>query len=277
MSNLPVNPLSQEEQRRAAGQVWTLMEKQVESYHASRNMGKNSSVPAELAAELMESVEYTLEKAGGIRPEREIVETFRLGREVLERRLGEAGQLLRLVIATAPEWQTECRWEAMRCLRRYLAHYDFRHLAHRGPEGLFYPVLIPAPEGIRGIEECLFYLKVLWIENQIMEGFPEEALEEFWDALPPDVCNQCEPLLINALGKAILGSGMDILLFVPGELRALAAALADSGGDCLEAAAERLCSWLGLKDESGRAYVKAAALRIELWSRGEAGSPFLGV
>jgi len=58
VSQLPINPLSQEEQQRVMNQMYLLMAKQVQSYHKHRHMGNNSSVPVELAQELMESIEY---------------------------------------------------------------------------------------------------------------------------------------------------------------------------------------------------------------------------
>ena len=49
MSQLPINPLSPEEQQKIMEQMYLLMGKQVQSYHKHRHMGNNSSVPVELA------------------------------------------------------------------------------------------------------------------------------------------------------------------------------------------------------------------------------------
>ena len=265
MSQLPINPLSPEEQQKIMGQMYLLMAKQVQSYHKHRHMGNNSSVPVELAQELMESIEYTIGLVGGVHAHRNIEEALVLGQEILESRLSKAKSMLELVNGTAPQWQTECRWEALRYLRHYLEQYDHRHMAHKGPENLFYPILISPPEGIRGIDSCLFYLNILWIENQIMAGVTDDALEQFWDRLSAATLNQCEHLLINGIGKALLRTGIDPLVFETEEHMQLIVALMSATEERLRAAAKLLCQWLNLKDENARMYVEAVVPQLTMW------------
>ena len=101
MSHLPINPLSPEEQQIIMEQMYLLMGKQVQSYHKHRHMGNNSSVPVELAQELMESIEYTIGLVGGVYAHRNIEETLVLGQEILESRLSKAKSMLVLL---AVEW-----------------------------------------------------------------------------------------------------------------------------------------------------------------------------
>ena len=265
MSQLPINPLSPEEQQKIMGQMYLLMGKQVQSYHKHRHMGKNSSVPIELAQDLMESITYTINLVGGVYTNRNIEEALKLGQEILESRLTKAKSMLELVNATAPQWQTECRWEALRYLRHYLEQYDHLHLAHKGPDDLFYPILISPPEGIRGIDSCIFYLNILWIENQIMAGVLDGALEQFWDRLPAATLNQCEHLLINGIGKALLGTGIDPLVFETGEHMQLIVALMRATEERLKEAAKLLCQWLNLKDENACMYVEAVVPQLTMW------------
>lgn len=262
MSKLPVNHLSPEQQQKVLGQLYLLMDRQVKSYHKYRHMGVNSSVPMELAQELMESIEFTANQVGGIYGHPNLEETLILGQEILQNKSEQAKAMLELVSATTPRWQTECRWEALRYLRRYLEQYDYRHLAHRGPDGLFYPILTAPPEGIRGIDSCLFHLRILWIENQIMAGFPEEILEAFWDRLPTATLNQCEPLLLNGIAKALLGRNIATLLLSPEEHVAVSVLLTHATEEILHAAAQRLYQWLMLTDEDAKAYVHAAISQL---------------
>ena len=262
MSQFPMNPLSPEQQRKTLGQIYLLIDKQVKSYHKNRHMGVSSSVPMELAQDLMESVEYTCNQAGGMYCHPDVETAFHLGQEILEAKLQKAKKLLELVSATAPGWQTECRWEALRYLRRYLEQYDHRHLAHKGPDSLFYPILIAQPEEIRGIDSCLFYLNVLWVENQIMAGISEGALEAFWDRLPAATLNQCEPLLLNCMGKALLNSGISEILLKPKEHMQLAELLMLATEEMLTTAARRLCRWLGAADENTETYVHAVVPQL---------------
>ena len=265
MSQLPINPLSQEEQQKIMEQMYLLMGKQVQSYHKHRHMGNNSSVSVELAQELMESIEYTIGLVGGVYAYRNIEEALVLGQEILESKLSKAKSLLELVNGTAPQWQTECRWEALRYLRHYLEQYDYLHLAHRGPDDLFYPILISPPEGIQGIDSCLFYLNILWIENQIMAGVSDNALDQFWDRLPSATLNQCEHLLINGIGKALLGTGIDPLVFEAEEHMQLIVALMRATEEGLREAAKLLCQWLSLKDENAYMYVEAVVPQLTMW------------
>ena len=265
MNHLPINPLSPEEQQRIMEQMYLLMGKQVQSYHKHRHMGSNSSVPVELAQELMESIEYTIGLVGGVDAYRNIEEALVLGQEILESKLSKAKSMLELVNGTAPQWQTECRWEALRYLRHYLEQYDHLHLAHKGPDDLFYQILISPPEGIRGIDSCIFYLNILWIENQIMAGVPDDVLEQFWDRLPSATLNQCEHLLINGIGKALLGTGIDPLVFETEEHMQLIVALLRATEERLRAAAKLLCQWLNLKDENARMYVEAVVPQLTMW------------
>ncbi len=247
MSHLPINPLSPEEQQKIMGQMYLLMAKQVQSYHKHHHMGNNSSVPIELAQELMESITYTINLVGGVYTNRNIEEALQLGQEILEKRLTKAKSMLELVNATAPQWQTECRWEALRYLRHYLEQYDHLHLAHKGPDDLFYPILVRVPDGIKGIDLCMFYLNVLWLENQIMACFDDTALEQLWIRLPTDALNPCEQVVLNGIGKAILSDQSADLIFTEAEREELQAILSvQVTGETVHHAAIRLCRRLEL-------------------------------
>lgn len=268
MKNFPMQPISPEEQQRLMGQIYLLTAKQVKSYHKHYHMGENSSVPVELAQDLMESIEYTINQVGDIYVHPDVEEALRLGQGILENKLNQARTMLELVTATAPNWQTECRWDALCYLRRYLDQYDHLHLAHEGPDDLFYPIPISPPEGIQGIDSGLFYLNILWIENQIMAGVPDEILDQFWDRLPAATLNQCEHLLINGIGKALLVSSLNPLTFSPEEQMQIVFAMLTATEEKLRSAAELLCQWLDLKDENARMYVQAVVPQLSMWIGG---------
>lgn len=261
MKNL-IQPLSPEEQQRLMGQLYLLMGEQVKSYHKMRHMGENSSVPVELAQELMESMEYTVGQTGGLCAARNAEEALKLGQELLESKVEKAKTMLELVTTTAPAWQTECRWEALNCLRRYLAGYDHLHLAHRGPDELFYPIPVRVPDELKGIDLGLFYLNVLWLENQIMAGFDDAALEQLWSRLPTDTLNQCEQVVLNGIGKAILDEHTDSLAFTEAEREELHAILsAQPIREIVHHAAQRLYRQLELP-ENASAYLCAAVAQM---------------
>lgn len=265
MKHLPINPLSPEQQQKVMGQLYLLMGKQVQSYHKQRSMGSNTSVSQELARELMESMEYTLQQAGGIHSHTGVEEALHHGQKILEEKVSKAKALLELIQVTAPQWQTEGRWEALGVLRQYLDRYDHLHLAHRGPDELYYPILISAPEGTEGIDTALFYLNILWVENQIMAGVPEEVLDDLWDRLPVGTVNQCEHLLINGIGKALIGTGLVPLTFDSDEQMKLMVTMLTATEGMLKNGARLLCEWLDLKDENAKGYVQSVVPQLSMW------------
>ena len=98
-----------------------------------------------------------------------------------------------------------------------------------------------------------------------MAGVPEEALEQFWDRLPAATLNQCEHLLINGIGKALLRTGIDPLIFETEEYMQLIVTLMRATEEKLRDAAKLLCQWLNLKDENARMYVEAVVPQLTMW------------
>ena len=265
MSDLPSNPLSREQHHKLMEQMYLLMDKQVQSYHRHRRMGSSTSVPTELAQELMASIAYTINQGGGIFAHPKAEDVFKLGQEILGSKVRRAKSMLELIDATSPHWQTECRFEAIRYLRHYVQHYDHLHLAHTDPNDFFYPILLTPPKGIQGIDCCLFYLNALWAENQIMAAFPDDVLNDLWDRLPAAAPNQCEHLLINGIGKVLIGSSLDPLSFHEESRQSLIDALKDMTSESLTKAAKELCHQLRLQDENARAYVESVVPQLALW------------
>ena len=97
-----------------------------------------------------------------------------------------------------------------------------------------------------------------------MAGVPDEALEQFWDRLPAATLNQCEHLLINGIGKALLRTGIDPLVFEAGEHMQLIVVLMRATEEGLREAAKLLCQWLNLKDENARMYVEAVVPQLTM-------------
>lgn len=208
MNMFPALPLSPEQRKQLSQQLYILLGQQVKSYHKHRRLGDNSSVPTEVAQELLYSIWYTLEGSGGYTPELPMEIQLLRGQELLKQKLEEAKKLCELVAATAPDFQTDFHWDTMAALRLYLERYDLQHFAHRSPEMLDYPLLVSVPDSAKGIDYALFYLNALWQENQILHSFSATALGELYQRCPPGFWeapqNLCEPPLFNALGRAVL-------------------------------------------------------------------------
>lgn len=248
--------------REAAGTVnslFSLMDKQVKSYHKMRKMN-STSVPTELARELLLSLEYTLRLVDV--PYSDLEEQLMHGQVILEKRYGHAMRLFQLVEATNPEWQGESRWEAICNIRKYLETYDFRHLAHKTPELLCYPFIQGLNSDLLGIDYVLEALRFLQIENQVIAVFPSELSETFWSVFCQDdrglTENQCEQLILNALGKLIIGDKISALPFSSEELEKILQLVSDLSEEQLEmklnTALDLLLSPLSINDSGILAY-----------------------
>ncbi len=217
------------------GDLYALLAQQVKSYQRYYHLGDNTSVPTETAQELLKSIRYTLTLAP---------EGLRQGQAILTGRLEEAKRRYHLVAGTELG-QGSWYWDTMRELGRYLDRYDPLHFAHRGPELLCYPIALPIPEGILGVEEALFYLNCLWLENQILYSFPEGTLEELQAQLPhnywdgPEIL--CQQPLLNAVGRVLLDLPLDTLIL--GESREELPPLTQNR---IFQAGEKVCEILGL-------------------------------
>lgn len=261
MSGLPIRKQTEAEQLRQMQQLYLLMEKQVKSYHKAHHLGESTSVPVEFARELMESIDYTLGHTG---VSDDLASALERGQEILREKHRQAVELLRLVNASLPAWQGESRWDAVGELSRYLQSYDPQHLAHRAPERVFYPLMIP--EGLIGIDCALYILRLLWVENEIMDAFPQAAAEEFWDTFCQNdrdlTENQCQRLIVNGAGKWLLYRELSSLIFQDGEREALKRRFA--GHDMasirseMEIAAEEMAARLGFEELYALDYMKNA-------------------
>ncbi len=204
--------LSRPQHTFTAGDLYALLAEQVKSYQRYYHLGDNTSIPTETARELLSSIQYTLTLAP---------EGLRQGQAILTGRLEEAKRLYRLAAGTELS-QSSWFWDTMQELRRYLDRYDPLHFAHRGPELMCYPIALSIPEGIRGVDEALFYLRCLWLENQILYSFPHGTPEELLSRLPhsywdgPEIL--CQQPLLNAVGRVLLDLPLDTLIL--GEARA---------------------------------------------------------
>ncbi len=264
MNDLPIRKQTGEEQLRQMRQLYLLMGKQVKSYHKAHHMGENTSVPVELAQELMESVVYTLTQAGGAERYPDLSAALERGQEILQGKHRQAVELLRLVNASQPAWQGEARWETIGALTRYLDGYDPLHLAHRAPEQKIYPVTLP--EELTGIDCALYILRLLCVENEIMDAFPQRAVEEFWDIFCQNdrgfTENQCQRLILNGAGKWLLCKELSSLVFQCSQREALKRRF--DGEELalvrleLENAAEEMAAYLGLGERYLLDYVKNA-------------------
>lgn len=199
--------------------LFSLMDKQVKSYYKMRKMN-STSVPTELARELFLSLEYTLRLSNAPYSDPEV--RLMYGQDLLKKRYDHAKRLFHLAEVTNPAWQGENRWEVFCNIRKFLETYDLYHLAHKTPDLLCYPFIQSLNGDLLGIDCVLEALRFLQIENQVIAAFPMDLCEPFWSVFCQDdrglTENQCERLLINAIGKLLIGETTTELSFSSAEL-----------------------------------------------------------
>ncbi len=232
-----------------AAQLYIRLGEQVKSYHRHYRMGENTSVSAETARELLASMRYTLELTGG--------GTLEDGQKILEARLNAAKEQHRLVHLTAPDWQSEYRWQTISDLGRFLQCYDHLHFAHAVPSLLDYPLLVAIPDHLQGMEYVSFVLRCLWYENQLLDALGDAArgawearIPAYWDA----PLNLCEQPLIQLLGRFLPGLDLGASELTNAERAALLPLLNDCSAAALRAQLAALCEALGIADANVIAY-----------------------
>ncbi len=232
-----------------AAQLCIRLGEQVKSYHRHYRMGENTSVSAETARELLASMRYTLELTGG--------GTLEDGQKILEARLNAAKEQHRLVQLTAPDWQSEYRWQTISDLGRFLQRYDHLHFAHAVPSLLDYPLLVAIPDHLPGMEYVSFVLRCLWYENQLLDalgdaarGAWEERIPAYWDT----PLNLCEQPLVQLLGRFLLGLGLHTSDLTDADRDALRIQPQDCSAAVLRTRLAVLCKRLGIADANVIAY-----------------------
>lgn len=238
--------------------IGALLAKQIPGYQKRYGLGQGSSVPSETAGELLRGLLYCMEQAPAMDPG----EALTAGQVVLLGRRDQAAELCRLVCATDPEPENCCRWDTVSLLTRWIDGYDYEFLPHRIPPLLDYPLLIPVPEQLRGIDYVLCYVNCLWLENQILDTLP--APPDHWEVRIPDYyglpLNQCEQPLVNALGRWLLGRSPDSLAITPedlGDLQRLCREIPPgSRKEVFSATVTTLCEALGLGDQKTIDYAR---------------------
>ncbi len=272
MQNYTLSSLTQEKTQILMRGIYTLLEKQAQSYYKARHFGESSGIPVELAQELTESMEYSLCLVGNLEHYQNVEDALHAGQQVLKEKCKQAQHRLQLVIATCPSWQTDSRWDSIQCLTRFLNSYDYLHLAHHIRDDFYYPIWISVPDSLKGIDWALFYLNILWWENQIMDGVPEQIADEFWSVLSSDtygeILNPCEQFLINAIGKSVLHDNLNTLIFTPAERDKLCRIFKmDSPTqrkERLTQALQSACKCLHIIDANALAYASAIVPQIAI-------------
>ncbi|MGN0985357.1 MAG: DUF6179 domain-containing protein [Candidatus Enterenecus sp.] len=247
--------------------------------------GESSSVPAETARLLQDSLLYCLDLSQPPEPAR--VRAVLSGDPWAEFQRGLArireqmtyGQRLWETLRSSPRPVSNRALEdTLAGIGAFWKRYNPALLAKEIPCSIDYPLARPVSERLGGVDYVNRWLEHLAVELRFLSAFPPEQAISVLERSCPDwkglLVNLFEPVAANALGKALLGLSAPSLDFTDGERAALSARLEQESPAGLRrlfrAAGEGLAERLGMSDPFSRAYladwaeglaVRAAAVR----------------
>ncbi|MDU6297158.1 DUF6179 domain-containing protein [Clostridium celatum] len=196
--------------------IWKLLSDRIERY----TMGDSTSVPIEIAEELLKSICFSLElelneleSKNKIIIEEDLSNLLKDSWSKIESMMKEGKELLEAVIKSSPDIENISYNDTLNEIGEFFKIYDYRFFAHKIDCSIDYQLSNPISESLQGIEYINEYLKALLIENEFCSCFRKENIINILNSYCPDykglLINIFEPIVINTIGLDILGE--DIL------------------------------------------------------------------
>lgn len=220
--------------------LWTLLTRQ-----AARFTGcDHSSMTAEQAQELLRSLLYTLSAVcvtEGVAPQELLADAdgaLRRGRRILLGKRETAKEAWARTCLGVPDLQNAYLIDTLRSIGSFFERYDVYYGAHQIPCSIDYPLLCPVPERLAGVSYVEEYLRRLAMENRFLRVFPSDAAARLLSAVLPsyraELLNLCDGVLINAVGRALLGLEARPLDIAPSQRRSIGRAVKALAPDALD-------------------------------------------
>ena len=259
--------LSPEDALQTQEALWALLRRQARLYAP-----ESSSLPAETAAALAESILLTL---GADRDPRvllapDLSEKFRQGQRRLAQKLEVSRRLWQAAWATRPEAENRSLLDTLNSLKRFPDRYDLRFFAQEIPCDIDYQLSQPVPETLRGVDYVNEWLRRLCLEQNFLGRFEPALVRALLDRSCPDyrglLINLYDPIAVNALGLALLGDDPRPLSISPPQRQRLELLFNDlpvpERKRILAAGAAALCTALDIRSAALQSYVQATALAL---------------
>lgn len=203
--------ISNEEREIVKIKLWTLLEKVIERY----TMGDSSSVPVEVAEELLKSIIFLLKKEikegrvlGEIFESESLESVWKNSWKTIEMDIAKGKDLLERVIRTSASIENISYEDTVVEIGVGLKVYDYRFLAHEIPCSIDYQLSNPVAEELLGIDFINEYLKRLLFENEFCNNFDKEkiigVLKSYCNDYKGLLINIFEPVLTNVIGLELL-------------------------------------------------------------------------
>lgn len=260
------------EEQAVQQKLWQLLARQTAHYTA----GDSSSVPVELAQELLTSLCFTLrlgsaETLSGAQWAAADFDALLLaGQARIQRKLKVCYKRYRAACLTAPALENRSLTDTLRSIGSFFRRYDALFFAHQCPCDIDYQLWSPIPETLAGVEYLNEYLRRLLLEHQLLRHFDQTLMRRLLERHCPDwrilLINLCDPIATNALGLVLLGKNPLTLTIPPEDLADLEALFASrpaaDATALLEEAAGLVCGILEIRSVPARRYLQAGAVGL---------------
>ena len=268
--------LTKAEESTLHGRLFPLLAAQMQK----KTQGDSASMRVEEAAELMDSIQFTLRcqlAAEGL-PLRALLAAdlpalFAAGQHTVLGLLAQAKQLYEAACASVQAFGNRSLADTLRGIGGFFARYDARLYAHQIPADIDYQLCLPVPDALCGVLWVAEYLRRLLTENALLTRFDAARVTRLLARVHPDygalLINLYEPAAANTVGLALLGGGETLLEVTPAQgarIYGLLKPLPQAGGEAmLQNAATAACVRLGLTGNADAAYLRETARA--LWPR----------
>jgi len=265
--------ISEEDRMLIEVKIWNLLGKRTERY----TMGDSTSVPIEIAEELLNSICFSLGlelrelmNAKEVLMEEDISDLLKASWSKIASLMESGKKLLEAVRKSSPNIENISYKDALNEIDKFFNKYDYRFFAHKIDCSIDYQLSNPISEKLQGIEYINEYLKALLIENEFCICFDKDNIIYILNSYCSDykelLINIFEPILTNAMGLDILG--VDILtLEISALQRETLLGIFRNLSKTeilvkLESSVKSVCDILGIVDNEKIEYIQKTAVNI---------------
>jgi len=265
--------ISEEDKMLIEFKIWNLLGKHTERY----TMGDSTSVPIEIAEELLNSICFSLGlelrelmNAKEVLMEEDISDLLKASWSKIASLMERGKKLLEAVRKSSSNIENISYKDTINEIDKFFNKYDYRFFAHKIDCSIDYQLSNPISEKLQGIEYINEYLKTLLIENEFCICFDKDnisyILNSYCSNYKELLINIFEPILTNAIGLDILGRDILTLAISALQRETLLGIFRNLSETeilvKLESSAKSVCDILGIVDNEKIEYIQKTALNI---------------
>ncbi len=270
------SPLSSQDLIAAERILWQLLAHRTECYTA----GNSTSVPVELAQDLLQSICLILEidpENWNLHPQsvrallqKSSEELWQEGVHKVEQKVEYGKKLWHAACLTAVKIPNLSYCDTLKSIGFFWKKYHYLFFAHQIPCDIDYQLCLPVNETLRGIDYVNEYLHHILLENELINQFlvPDviDLLGHFCQDYRGLLINLYEPVATNAIGLTLVRENPMQLNISEHERQQIAQLLSNlcpsEQEKALCGAADTLSASLGLKISNAPQYLRQTAVNL---------------